>query len=127
MVEGPGHTPAPRAWDDALSEFRWQDQFNLALDPTTAQDFHDQTLSAAPAKTAHFCSMCGPHSCSMRISQDVSGLRRRKGIDETAALEVGMAEKSSEFLDEGAGVYLPVAELEQAVTFTRPAADSPLA
>jgi len=64
-----------QAWDDALSdarfEFRWQDQFNLALGPTTAQDFHDETLPPDAAKTAHFCSMCGPHFCSMKISQDV--------------------------------------------------------
>ncbi len=124
-----GHSGA-QAWDDALSdarfEFRWTDQFNLSLDPSTAQDFHDQTLPAAPAKTAHFCSMCGPHFCSMRISQDVRAYAARKGVDETAALELGMAEKSSEFLDEGARVYLPVVELEQAVTSTRPAADSPL-
>ncbi len=124
-----GH-PGAQAWDDALSdarfEFRWQDQFNLSLDPGTAQDFHDQTLPAAPAKTAHFCSMCGPHFCSMRISQDVRAYAARKGVDETAALELGMAEKSSEFLDEGARVYLPVVELEQAVTSTRPAADSHL-
>ena len=69
-----GHQGA-QAWDDALSdarfEFRWEDQFNLSLDPTTARDYHDETLPAGAAKTAHFCSMCGPHFCSMRISQDV--------------------------------------------------------
>ncbi len=110
-----GH-PGAQAWDDALSdarfEFRWQDQFNLSLDPTTARDFHDETLPAAPAKTAHFCSMCGPHFCSMRISQDVRAYAAQKGIDEAAALEVGMAEKSTEFLEEGARVYLPVVELD---------------
>ena len=69
-----GH-PGAQAWDDALSkarfEFRWEDQFNLAIDPGTARSYHDETLPAEPAKTAHFCSMCGPKFCSMRISQDV--------------------------------------------------------
>jgi phosphomethylpyrimidine synthase len=106
-----GH-PGAQAWDDALSdarfEFRWEDQFNLALDPTTARDFHDETLPAAPAKTAHFCSMCGPHFCSMRISQDVRRYAEQKGIDEAAALEVGMKEKSAEFAQQGGRVYLPV-------------------
>jgi phosphomethylpyrimidine synthase len=124
-----GH-PGAQAWDDALSdarfEFRWQDQFNLSLDPTTARDFHDETLPAAPAKTAHFCSMCGPHFCSMRISQDVRAYAAQKGIDDATALEVGMAEKSAEFLDEGARVYLPVVELEQAVTSTPPEGDGQL-
>jgi len=108
-----GH-PGAQAWDDALSdarfEFRWEDQFNLSLDPTTARDFHDETMPAAPAKTAHFCSMCGPHFCSMRISQDVRRYAEQKGIDDAAALELGMKEKSAEFLDEGARVYLPVVD-----------------
>ena len=111
-----GH-PGAQAWDDALSdarfEFRWQDQFNLSLDPTTAQDYHDETLPAGAAKTAHFCSMCGPHFCSMKISQDVRAYAADKGIDETAALALGMAEKSAEFLDEGARVYLPVEQLRR--------------
>jgi phosphomethylpyrimidine synthase len=119
-----GH-PGAQAWDDALSdarfEFRWEDQFNLSLDPTTARDFHDETLPAGAAKTAHFCSMCGPHFCSMRISQDVRKYAEEKGLSEEAALAAGMAEKSAEFLDEGARVYLPVVELEQAVTSTDPA------
>ena len=123
-----GH-PGAQAWDDALSDarldFRWADQFNLSLDPTTAREFHDETLPAEPAKTAHFCSMCGPHFCSMRISQDVRAYAAQKGIDDAAALEAGMAEKSLEFLDEGARVHLPVVELEQAVTSTRPAARHP--
>ena len=120
-----GH-PGAQAWDDALSdarfEFRWQDQFNLSLDPTTARDFHDETLPAGAAKTAHFCSMCGPHFCSMKISQDVRKYAADKGLDAEAALAAGMQEKSAEFLDEGARVYLPVVELEQAVTSTEPAA-----
>jgi phosphomethylpyrimidine synthase len=116
-----GH-PGAQAWDVALSdarfEFRWEDQFNLSLDPTTARDFHDETLPAGAAKTAHFCSMCGPHFCSMKISQDVRKYAEEHGVDETAALELGMKEKSAEFLDEGARVYLPVVELEQTVTST---------
>jgi len=120
-----GH-PGAQAWDDALSdarfEFRWQDQFNLSLDPTTARDFHDETLPAGAAKTAHFCSMCGPHFCSMKISQDVRKYAADKGLDAEAALAAGMQEKSAEFRDEGARVYLPVVELEQAVTSTEPAA-----
>jgi phosphomethylpyrimidine synthase len=108
-----GH-PGAQAWDDALSdarfEFRWEDQFNLSLDPTTARDFHDETLPAGAAKTAHFCSMCGPHFCSMKISQDVRKYAAEHGVDEVAALELGMKEKSAEFLDEGARVYLPVVD-----------------
>jgi len=108
-----GH-PGAQAWDDALSEarfdFRWEDQFNLSLDPTTARDFHDETLPAGAAKTAHFCSMCGPHFCSMRISQDVRKYAAEHGVGEIEALELGMKEKSQEFLDEGARVYLPVVD-----------------
>ena len=107
--------PGAQAWDDALSdarfEFRWEDQFNLSLDPTTARDFHDETLPAAPAKTAHFCSMCGPHFCSMRISQDVRAYAQKKGLADAAALEAGLAEKSTQFLEQGARVYLPLTEL----------------
>ncbi len=113
-----GH-PGAQAWDDALSdarfEFRWEDQFNLSLDPTKARDFHDETMPASAAKTAHFCSMCGPHFCSMRISQDVRRYAAEHGVDDAAALELGMKEKSAQFLDEGARVYLPVVELEQTV------------
>ncbi|HWJ66098.1 MAG TPA: phosphomethylpyrimidine synthase ThiC, partial [Nocardioides sp.] len=102
-----GH-PGARDWDDALSkarfEFRWRDQFALSLDPVTAEEFHDETLPAESAKTAHFCSMCGPKFCSMRISQDV---RERFGSDltpEDAAL--GMKEKSAEFVELGGTVYV---------------------
>jgi phosphomethylpyrimidine synthase len=108
-----GH-PGAQAWDDALSdarfEFRWEDQFNLSLDPTTARDFHDETLPAGAAKTAHFCSMCGPHFCSMKISQDVRKYAADHGVDETSALELGMKEKSAEFVEGGARVYLPLAD-----------------
>ncbi|MGQ0629853.1 MAG: phosphomethylpyrimidine synthase ThiC [Sporichthyaceae bacterium] len=106
-----GH-PGANAWDDALSEarfdFRWEDQFNLSLDPDTARSFHDETLPAAPAKTAHFCSMCGPHFCSMRISQDVRKYAAEHGLDEEAALQAGMDAKSKEFREHGDKVYLPI-------------------
>jgi phosphomethylpyrimidine synthase len=99
-----GH-PGARAWDDALSkarfEFRWRDQFALALDPQTAESYHDETLPAESAKTAHFCSMCGPKFCSMKISQDV---RDRFGGDLDP--EVAMKQKSAEFLELGGSVYV---------------------
>ena len=103
-----GH-PGARLWDDAMSkarfEFRWEDQFSLAMDPDTARDFHDETLPAEGAKVAHFCSMCGPHFCSMKISQDVRDYAKTHGLDEAAALEAGMAEKAKEFEDTGAELY----------------------
>ena len=103
-----GH-PSAHLWDDALSkarfEFRWQDQFNLSLDPETAREFHDQTLPAEPAKTSHFCSMCGPHFCSMKITQDVREYAQKKGIDAEAAIQVGMDEKAREFRESGGKVY----------------------
>ncbi|MFJ7496204.1 phosphomethylpyrimidine synthase ThiC [Streptomyces sp. NPDC097727] len=104
-----GH-PGAQDWDDALSdarfEFRWEDQFNLALDPATAREFHDETLPAEPAKTAHFCSMCGPKFCSMKISQDI----RREHGGSQAEIDAGMAEKSKEFAAAGNRVYLPIAD-----------------
>jgi phosphomethylpyrimidine synthase len=109
-----GH-PNARVWDDALSkarfEFRWEDQFNLSLDPETAQEFHDETLPAEGAKVAHFCSMCGPHFCSMKITQDVRDYAAQKGLEEAAALEAGMREKAEEFRQKGAEIY--VTELSQ--------------
>jgi phosphomethylpyrimidine synthase len=99
-----GH-PKAHEWDDALSkarfEFRWEDQFELSLDPTTAREFHDETLPAHAAKVAHFCSMCGPHFCSMRISQDVR--------DYAASLEIeqGMRDKAKEFKEAGGELYVP--------------------
>ncbi|GIU83994.1 MAG: phosphomethylpyrimidine synthase [Acidimicrobiales bacterium] len=103
-----GH-PRAREWDDALSkarfEFRWEDQFNLSLDPETARAYHDETLPAEPAKTAHFCSMCGPRFCSMQITHEVREYARRKGLDPTEALKVGMREKSVEFVRGGSSVY----------------------
>ncbi|MCA0443963.1 phosphomethylpyrimidine synthase ThiC [Corynebacterium amycolatum] len=104
--------PRAQERDDALSkarfEFRWHDQFALALDPDTALDYHDETLPAEPAKTAHFCSMCGPKFCSMRISKDVQDYAKEHGLDSVEAIEAGMAEKSQEFTDQGGRVYLPI-------------------
>jgi phosphomethylpyrimidine synthase len=127
-----GH-PAAKAHDDALSrarfEFRWRDQFNLSLDPETAEQYHDQTLPAEGAKTAHFCSMCGPKFCSMKITQevrafakgelaelprDVSPARARDFADGEAVTEAdaeeGMAEMSKRFHNEGGELYVPAAE-----------------
>ena len=103
-----GH-PGAQARDNAMSkarfEFRWEDQFNIGLDPEKAREFHDQTLPKDSAKVAHFCSMCGPHFCSMKISQDVRDYARAKGIKEEEALKLGMDEKSRQFLEEGADIY----------------------
>jgi phosphomethylpyrimidine synthase len=103
-----GH-PGAQAWDDALSkarfEFRWEDQFNLSMDPETARSFHDETLPAEPAKTAHFCSMCGPKFCSMRISQDVRDYAAAHGIGAEEAVEVGLKEKAAEFRSSGSEIY----------------------
>ena len=103
-----GH-PGAQAWDDALSkarfEFRWEDQFNLAMDPETAQAYHDETLPAEPAKTAHFCSMCGPKFCSMRISQDIRALADAEGVPPEEAIEVGMQAKAVEFRSGGSELY----------------------
>jgi len=108
-----GHRYAQQ-WDDELSkarfEFRWTDQFNLSLDPDTARSFHDETLPAEPAKTAHFCSMCGPKFCSMRITQDVRKYAEEHGLSTVEAIEAGMQEKSAEFHDSGKQVYLPVVQ-----------------
>jgi phosphomethylpyrimidine synthase len=101
----------PRAidWDNALSkarfEFRWEDQFNLALDPDTARDFHDETLPAQGAKVAHFCSMCGPKFCAMKITQDVREYAKAQGVEPGKAIDVGMKEKSREFRDAGGRIY----------------------
>jgi phosphomethylpyrimidine synthase len=106
-----GH-PGAQAWDDALSkarfEFRWEDQFNLALDPETARAYHDETLPAEPAKTAHFCSMCGPKFCSMKITQDLQRYAAEHGVSVHEAAAVGMKKKSEEFVDAGGRVYLPL-------------------
>ena len=103
-----GH-PGAQYRDNALSkarfEFRWEDQFNLGLDPERSREFHDETLPQDGAKTAHFCSMCGPHFCSMKITEDVRKYAEEHGIDEQAALEEGMEAKSKEFVEKGAEVY----------------------
>jgi phosphomethylpyrimidine synthase len=112
-----GH-PGARDWDDELSrarfEFRWRDQFALALDPHTAEAFHDETLPAEASKTAHFCSMCGPKFCSMRISQDVRDHARRAGSDSVTAVEAGMAEKSAQFVELGSSIYVADASSSEA-------------
>ena len=103
-----GH-PGAQVRDNALSkarfEFRWEDQFHLGLDPEKAKEFHDETLPKDAHKLAHFCSMCGPHFCSMKITQDVRDYAAEHGVDESAALQAGMAEKSAEFREQGAEVY----------------------
>ena len=103
-----GH-PGAQIRDNALSkarfEFRWDDQFNLGLDPDKAREFHDETLPKESAKVAHFCSMCGPHFCSMKISQDVRDFAAQEGVSEQDALQKGMEEKSVEFVEKGAEIY----------------------
>jgi phosphomethylpyrimidine synthase len=103
-----GH-PGAQVRDNAMSkarfEFRWEDQFNLGLDPDRAREFHDETLPKESAKIAHFCSMCGPHFCSMKISQDVRDYAAKEGLSEQAALKKGMEVKSVEFVKQGAQVY----------------------
>ncbi|WP_026021314.1 phosphomethylpyrimidine synthase ThiC [Paenibacillus senegalensis] len=103
-----GH-PGAQIRDDALSkarfEFRWRDQFNLSLDPERAMEYHDETLPAEGAKTAHFCSMCGPKFCSMRITQDIRDYARKQDLDEQQAIEAGMKEKAQQFKEEGGKIY----------------------
>ncbi len=104
-----GH-PAAQIRDNAISrarfEFRWEDQFNLSLDPDRAREFHDLTLPREGHKTAHFCSMCGPHFCSMKITQDVREYAREKGLDdEQTALRQGLRDKAEEFQQQGADIY----------------------
>jgi phosphomethylpyrimidine synthase len=103
-----GH-PGAQIRDNALSkarfEFRWADQFNLGLDPDTAKEFHDETLPQEGAKLAHFCSMCGPHFCSMKITQDVREFAARQGVTDGEALQRGMAEKAREFVEQGGEIY----------------------
>src|SRR6202522_3835639 len=103
-----GH-PGAQYRDNALSkarfEFRWEDQFNLSLDPETAREFHDQTLPQEGAKSAHFCSMCGPHFCSMKITEDVRKYAAEQGVTEEEALKKGMEQKSKEFAEKGNEIY----------------------
>jgi phosphomethylpyrimidine synthase len=104
-----GH-PGAQHRDDALSkarfEFRWEDQFNLGLDPELAREYHDETLPAQGAKIAHFCSMCGPKFCSMKISQEVRDFAAVNKVEEDKVIAKGMEEKSKEFKDKGSEVYL---------------------
>jgi phosphomethylpyrimidine synthase len=104
-----GH-PGAQERDNAVSkarfEFRWEDQFNLSLDPSTARDFHDATLPQDGAKLAHFCSMCGPQFCSMKITQDVREFAASLGLGEGEALDAGMKKKSEEFRESGSEIYL---------------------
>ncbi len=106
-----GH-PGSQVRDNALSkarfEFRWEDQFNLGLDPDKAREFHDETLPKDSAKVAHFCSMCGPHFCSMKITQDVRDYANQQGVDTQSALSLGMDEKSAQFKAAGGEVYIPI-------------------
>lgn len=99
-----GH-PGAQYRDNALSkarfEFRWEDQFNLSLDPDTARSFHDETLPAEGAKLAHFCSMCGPHFCSMKITQDI-----RDAAKQGLEVATGMEEKAREFKEQGSEIYI---------------------
>jgi len=103
-----GH-PAAQYRDNALSkarfEFRWEDQFNLSLDPELARSYHDETLPQEGAKTAHFCSMCGPQFCSMKITEEVRRYAAAKGLNDDEAVAAGMEEKSREFVAHGAEVY----------------------
>ena len=105
-----GH-PGAQDRDDALSrarfEFRWEDQFNLALDPGIAREYHDETLPAPAAKTAHFCSMCGPRFCSMKITQEVREYAAKQNLEADAAVEVGMEERAREFREGGGNLYTP--------------------
>jgi phosphomethylpyrimidine synthase len=120
-----GH-PGAQAWDDALSkarfEFRWQDQFDLAIDPETARRYHDETLPAEPAKTAHFCSMCGPKFCSMRISQDVREYAASHGVGTEEAITLGLKEKATEFTAAGGEVYVNAALVPSPTPAVAPAA-----
>jgi phosphomethylpyrimidine synthase len=108
-----GH-PGAQYRDNALSkarfEFRWEDQFNLGLDPEKAKEFHDETLPAEGAKLAHFCSMCGPHFCSMKITQEVRDYAAKQGVEAEKALAVGMSEKANEFVASGSEIYHGVSE-----------------
>ncbi|WP_327639835.1 phosphomethylpyrimidine synthase ThiC [Kribbella sp. NBC_00482] len=108
-----GH-PGAQDWDDTLSkarfEFRWEDQFNLSLDPDTARSFHDETLPAEPAKTAHFCSMCGPKFCSMRITADIRAYAEERGLTSAEAIEAGFAEMSETFKAGDQKLHLPITD-----------------
>jgi phosphomethylpyrimidine synthase len=122
-----GH-PGAQAWDDALSkarfEFRWQDQFDLSLDPETARELHDETLPAEGAKLAHFCSMCGPKFCSMQITREVRELARARGIDEHLAIQDGLSKKAKEFEEQGAEIYREQSVLDGSRARSTPSASA---
>ena len=103
-----GH-PSAQYRDDAVSqarfEFRWEDQFNLSLDPETARNFHDATLPQESAKTAHFCSMCGPHFCSMKITEEVRKYAAETGVSADQAISTGLHQKADEFAAAGGEIY----------------------
>lgn len=103
-----GH-PGAQERDDALSkarfEFRWRDQFHLSLDPERAMEYHDETLPAEGAKTAHFCSMCGPKFCSMRISHDIREMAQGQNLELKAVIDKGLKEKADEFRKTGGEIY----------------------
>ena len=104
-IDGQVREGSGRSLWEQTSQFRWEDQFNLSLDPETARSFHDETLPMEGAKSAHFCSMCGPHFCSMKITEDVRKYAAERGIDERSAIEAGLSEKAEEFQQSGAEIY----------------------
>ena len=104
-IDGQVREGSGRSLWEQTSQFRWEDQFNLSLDPETAREFHDETLPQEGAKTAHFCSMCGPHFCSMKITEDVRKYAAEQGITEEAAIEKGLKQKATEFNEAGAEIY----------------------
>ena len=107
----PKDHPAAQLRDNVLSkarfEFRWEDQFNLSLDPDTARAFHDETLPSENAKVAHFCSMCGPKFCSMKITQEVREYAQQMHVKTEDAIDEGLKKKAEEFVDAGGEIYVP--------------------
>jgi len=108
----PGSQHRDNAMSKARFEFRWEDQFNLGFDPDTAREYHDETLPSQNAKVAHFCSMCGPHFCSMKISQDVREYAKEHGLETENAIEEGMKEMSETYTEKGSELYLEPKELK---------------
>ena len=108
----PGAQHRDNAMSKARFEFRWEDQFNLGFDPDTAREYHDETLPSQNAKVAHFCSMCGPHFCSMKISQDVREYADKHGLNTDEAIEEGMKEMADTYTEKGSELYLEPKELK---------------
>jgi phosphomethylpyrimidine synthase len=104
-IDGQAREVAGEVWWEQTSQFHWDDQFNLSLDPETAREFHGETLPAEGAKSAQFCSMCGPHFCSMKITEDVRKFAAEQKISEEEALQIGLEQKATEFNEAGAEVY----------------------